>query len=78
MDDEQMTLRDRFAMEVLNGILSNEKTGDTSDGFRAILHYLFHKDEHLRNGYRTIAEELVRSCYAMADIIRKVRLSTFE
>lgn len=84
--EKPLDLRDHLAIEVLNGILSNSKAGDTGDFVRDLLHYIHYDNESISDGERKKAQEgaakriekLIRSCYKVADIMRKVRLSTFE
>jgi hypothetical protein len=75
MDDEKpFDLRDKIALEVLNGILSNSK----NEKARVFLYELSNLDD----GRKKYAEEevrlLIRNCYKVAEIVRKVRLTTFE
>lgn len=76
MDDEKpFELRDKLAVEILNGILSSEQGGDR---VADIIYYVNCDDE---NGARRAVERMEKvicSCYRVADIMRKVRLSTFE
>ena len=64
-------------MEILNGVLSNPLL-DKGDYFSDVQHYVMHEQEVVRLKAKERIERLVRSCYCVADIVRKVRLSTFE
>lgn len=86
MDDEKpFDLRDRIAIEVLNGLVSNANARDGNDTYRDILYYLTYshsyEDSSAREQQRCAEqrfERIIRNCYKVADIMRKVRLSTFE
>jgi hypothetical protein len=76
-DEKSFDLRDRLAIEILNGVLSNEGSKDrVSD----IIDFLGGDTNQTGWGQGAIkrVEILIRNCYKVADIIRKVRLSTFE
>jgi hypothetical protein len=75
MDDEKsFDLRDRIALELLNGLLSS---GDKNlPDFHGYI--MEHVDGHLEPWRIRRTEKMVRACYDLADIIRKVRLSAFE
>ena len=76
MDDEKpLDLRDKLAMEVLNGLLSSGK--DQSDVFMSNITYYLHNPDY-EKGTSLEIEKTIRSCYKVADIIRKVRLTAFE
>ncbi len=78
-ENDKLTLRDKLAVEVLNGMLANEKvaTNKTVDFISYGLNY-----EEWNAPNRRLAEQqmtqLIRAAYKIADIIRKVRLTTFE
>jgi hypothetical protein len=73
-DEKPFDLRDRIALEILGAAISNSgKTQPAAD-----LDHLSSSEGHWREGARERLETLVRSCYKIADIARKVRLSTFE
>jgi len=73
MDDEKpMELRDQLALSILNGLLSN------SNNYHAeyVMKYLQEKDFQV--AIDNTLEDLIRLSYRTADMMRKVRLSTFE
>jgi hypothetical protein len=83
MDNEKpIDLRDKIALEVLNAIISNSRDGNSTT--QDILYYIeYDSSEDQENKIqRSYAEKrftkIVRSCYRVADIVRKVRLSPFE
>ena len=87
MDDERpFDLRDRIAIEVLNGIIANSK--DNNETTKDLLFYITYdcdtvgddgKEAKRQKEYAAKRfERLIRGCYRVADIMRKVRLSTFE
>jgi hypothetical protein len=77
MDNEKsMELRDQLALSILNGLLSH--SSKTEHSVESILNYLLSKDEQLAKNGLIPAEELVRISYALADIMRKIRMSAFE
>ncbi len=67
MADEDLTLRDKFAIEILNGMLSSPTVASS-----------LHESKFDHKYYLKEVEELVRSCYQIADIMRRVRLTVFE
>lgn len=73
MDDEHLQLRDKLAIEILNGLLASEKEG-ASKGFITMMNsqYDTWRDEGVRK-----VEELIRSAYKIADLMRKIRLESF-
>ena len=78
MDDEKpLDLRDKLAMEILNGILSN---GSAKSAYNVedIIIYSGLKDQTVREAALVRMEQIIRYCYKVADIIRKVRLTAFE
>lgn len=85
MSDEEkpLDLRDKLAMEILNGLISHSK-GDAGDLIPDIAHYVNYTCEDkdaqnkIRHGAAKRLERVIRACYQAADIIRKVRLSSFE
>lgn len=86
MSDEEekpLDLRDKIALEVLNGLISHSKN-DTGNLIADIFHYINYRSEDVRymNKIRKDSSErlerAVRACYKVADIVRKVRLSSFE
>jgi len=75
MDEKPFDLRDKIALEILNGILCNEKGKEaTSD----IVSHLDCENQSWREVAQIRLEHLIRNCYKVADIVRKVRLATFE
>jgi hypothetical protein len=77
MDDEKpFELRDRIALEILNGIIGNSSKNNIA--IQNLLFYINHPDRQVCDGSEKDFEQLIRSCYKVADIMRKVRLSTFE
>lgn len=75
-------LRDRIAIEVLNGIISG--SGKDSSIRSDVISYLNYEseDKRIQEDQQELAkdriEKLIRGCYKVADIMRKVRLSAFE
>jgi hypothetical protein len=75
MSDEEkpIDLRDKIAIEIFNGLMSSGKfnvddvTGLLRDEGTAVRIYAQER-----------TEQAVRGCYKIADIFRKVRLSSFE
>jgi hypothetical protein len=84
MDDEKLDLRDKFAIEIFNGLLSHSKegTGSLASDIYYYINYTNDNDLVYQNKHRSDAtgkvEKAVRACYKVADIFRKVRLSSFE
>lgn len=84
--EKPLDLRDKIALEVLNGIIANSK--DNNDTTKDLLFYLTYDldtvvgDDREAKKQKEYAakrfERLIRGCYRVADIMRKVRLSTFE
>lgn len=68
-DEEKFSLRDKLAMEILNGVLSGQ-----TDATSALLS----DNPAWRRGAEEKAERITRSCYKLADLMRKARLTTFE
>lgn len=85
MDDEKpFDLRDRIALEILNGIISNPVDINRST-ISDLIHYITYTNDcddmsaKKQQEYAAKSfEKLIRGCYKVADIVRKVRLSTFE
>lgn len=77
MSEEKPTeLRDHIALEILNGIISHSTPGS---GLKMTLQNFFQdSDPQLRKYAEKHLEETIRNCYRVADIVRRVRLSTFE
>jgi hypothetical protein len=83
MDDEKpFDLRDRLAIEILNGLLANSSKENSLAG--EVITYLTYDDssqktvEAVEAKYTKKVEKVVRNCYKVADIVRRVRLSAFE
>lgn len=85
MSDEEkpLDLRDKLALEILNGLLANDPTYYSTNmgnvlGVGANIHH-YHKSsfEPDKEKARLQAEELIRTAYMMADVMRKVRLTAF-
>ena len=74
-DEKPLDLRDKIAIEILGGMLANEKT---SSMISEICSYHSSKNLDDRNHAHKRAENVVRAAYVMADIVRKVRLTAFE
>jgi len=74
-DDKPLDLRDKLAIEILNGILASDKGHDRAAD---IINYINHENDNWHQGAVERTEKIVRNCYKVADIIRKIRLSTFE
>jgi hypothetical protein len=85
MDDERpFDLRDKLAIEILNGVLSHSKS-DTGNIISNVVHYISYDSESDGQDKRRIEEvaakqieRTIRACYKVADIMRRVRLSAFE
>lgn len=76
MDEEKpFDLRDRIAMEILNGVLSNDHGKNRAED---IDRFLDNEDTDWGKDTPKRVERLIRNCYRVADIVRKVRLSAFE
>ena len=84
MDDEKpLDLRDKIALELLNGIISsgNDKSKSVVNDITEYLLYgksINREDLAWRQSAVLRLEHVIRSCYVVADIVRKVRLSSFE
>lgn len=83
MSDEEkpLDLRDKLALEILNGLLSHSKN-DVGSLIRDIVYHLNYDGEGpaavvTREQAAERIEEVVRSCYKVADIMRRVRLTAF-
>lgn len=74
-DDKPIDLRDKLAIEILNAILSSDKGQDHADD---IIQYINNENDKWHDGAVERMEKIIRNCYKVADIMRKVRLSTFE
>jgi hypothetical protein len=82
MSDEEkpMDLRDKMAMEILNGLLAGDPNRSNHEGASTFITHHFGKDmgEESKRWARNKAEQLIRTAYMMADIARKVRIGAFE
>lgn len=75
--DDKLNLRDKFALEILTSFMSFDKDKTYSSINNFIKN--FDSDEKHEKDYSNYsAERLIRAAYKFADIMRKVRLSTFE
>ena len=74
-DEKPIELRDQIAISILNGILSSNIK---KDSIQDIFEFLFAKDKSQKEHANKQVENIVRISYGIADIVRKVRLSTFE
>lgn len=94
MDDEKFDLRDKLAIEILNGLLASGRD-QTSSIMADVVYYLVPHtpsesgdpkhdravrlhDEQTAKIAEERMERIVRSCYKLADIMRKVRLDAFR
>lgn len=73
-DDDNLTLRDKFAIQIMNGMFSSLDQEQTS----FMVDYYDSDDKDQARAARGVAQRLVRAAYFMADIMRKVRLAPFE
>jgi hypothetical protein len=73
-DEKPLDLRDKLAVEILNGLLAS---GGVEQSGQLIHKYYSGKDEVDRERATILAERLIRTAYMMADIMRKVRLTAF-
>lgn len=74
-DDKRFDLRDKLAIEILNGILASDKGHNCAAD---IIQYINNENNIWHRAAVERTEKIIRNCYKVADIIRKVRLSTFE
>ena len=77
-DDDLLTIRDKFAIEILNGLLQRESItlGGPISGFVGM--YLDNHNSDFVNQRIQEMKAIIRAAYKMADIMREVRLATFE
>lgn len=75
MDDDKFDLRDKLAIEILNAVLSSEKGNER---VQDITIYLSSETKSWAEGAHERLDRLIRSCYKVADMMRKVRMSAFE
>lgn len=86
MDDEKpLDLRDKMALEILNGLLAGDtnagrgSSGTTYKGLSVeIRKFYLSSDPENKERAKVYAEDLVRTAYMMADVMRKVRLDPFS
>jgi len=78
MDDEDIRLRDKFAIEILGSLINASNSNLISD-------FIFNMDPAYKNDHpmdnKAAIQHLelsVRAAYKIADIMRKVRLTSFE
>jgi hypothetical protein len=78
-DEERFTLRDKIALEILTTMCNGHEKSEAN-----ILNAFFreHTDEERSAiDYKYAVqrfESIVRTAYKMADIVRKIRISSFE
>lgn len=84
MDDKPLDLRDKIAIEILNGILAGA-SGATTESIHELHkavrnhYYYFDKDNpDDKDSTHKGIERVCRYAYSIADIMRKVRLDTFK
>jgi hypothetical protein len=78
MDDEDIRLRDKFAIEILSALIGKSNSNLIGD-------FIFNMDPAYKNDHpmdnKAAVQHLelsVRAAYKIADIMRKVRLTSFE
>ena len=82
-DDKPLDLRDKLALEILNGLLAGDPTycskhsGAIKGVGASITFYNSLKNPRDQEEAKKKAEHLIRTSYMMADIMRKVRLTAF-
>ena len=74
MDDEDIRLRDKFAIEILQSLLASNLSGVAN--FVTFHNSTDNPDTRKVNFEKM--EHTVRAAYKIADIMRKVRLTSFE
>jgi hypothetical protein len=86
MSDEEekpLDLRDKLALEILNGLLASDPTNysEASGSIWGTGAYIGHlyasKVPRDQQDAKDRAEQLIRTAYMMADVMRKVRLTAF-
>lgn len=85
MSDEEkpLDLRDKLALEILNGLLAGDITfyPPGSVKTRSVTHHIYSycdsTDESDMKIAKEHSEKLIRMAYMMADMMRKVRLTAF-
>jgi len=74
-DNEDLKLRDKFAIDILKVILS----ADTNTLLADFTEVFDDKEEEARlRIYTRKLDRRIRAAYKIADMMRKVRMSTFE
>lgn len=77
--DDDLTIRDKFAIAILQSVLSNSEV--TASRKFGLIDYLDSFDSknttYSKEAFQSM-ERRIRACYMLADIMRKVRLTTFE
>ena len=82
-EEKPLDLRDKLALEILNGLLANDPTyyagglGSAKGIGAQIHHYYDSTHESDKEIAKLRAEKLIRTAYMMADVMRKVRLTAF-
>jgi len=83
-DDKPIELRDKLAIEILNGLLaSNQNAHDGTPhgivyGIGLELIASFSGDQARQDYGINLAEQYCRAAYRIADIMRRVRMQAFE
>jgi CRISPR/Cas system-associated endonuclease Cas3-HD len=83
-DEKPLDLRDKIAIEVLNGVISNSK--ENNDSISDLLYYMTYainrpgdlSAQKTQEEAQKKFEKIIRNCYKIADIMRKVRLQVFD
>jgi maltoporin len=75
-DDEEIRLRDKFAIEILGSLLGKETYNDEVANF--ITYHSSNDNPHTKSNSYKRMEHTIRAAYKIADIMRKVRLTSFE
>ena len=78
-DEEDLSIRDKFALSILNGLLSHPTLPGSTNH---ITNFHTYFDSKATPGTTSVVveqmERYVRCAYQIADMMRKVRLSSFE
>jgi len=76
-DDEDLTLRDKFAIALLQGMMANNDfTNPTIDFINT--HDAQDEDDPIKDSSTRIIRRRIRAAYKMADMMRKIRLDVFD
>jgi hypothetical protein len=70
-DEENLSLRDKFAIQIFAALLNSAGIGIAS----AILE---NKSFNVKTAEFPASERLIYSSYALADIMRKIRIKAFD